>query len=150
MYSFPNLEPVHCPMLSSNCCFLTCIQVYQEAGKVIWYSDLFQNLPQFVVIHTVKGFSVVNEAEADVFSGILLLFLWSNGFGKLISSNLSPPQSWFQLLSKHRWDIHPISSFNPISLARHSPPFSTVSASKTHIFQTLFNIGNIMMSVICL
>ena len=65
--SFPNLEPVRCPMLSSNCCFLTCIQVYQEAGKVIWYSHLFQNLPQFVVIHTVKGFGIVNEAEVDVF-----------------------------------------------------------------------------------
>ena len=44
-------------------CFLTCIQVSQEAGKVVWYSHLFKNFPQFVVIHTVKGFSVVNEAE---------------------------------------------------------------------------------------
>ena len=54
---------------------LTCIQVSQEAGKVIWYSHLFKNFPQFVVIHTVKGFNVVNEAEVDVFPGILLLFL---------------------------------------------------------------------------
>ena len=60
-----------CPMLSSNCCFLTCIQVYQKAGKVIWYSYLLKNLPQFVVIHAVKGFGVVNEAEVDIFSGIL-------------------------------------------------------------------------------
>ena len=54
-------------MSSSNCCTLTCIEVSHEAGKVIWYSHLFQNFPQFVVIHTVKGFSVVSEAELDVF-----------------------------------------------------------------------------------
>ena len=54
-------------MYDSNCCFLICIQVSQEAGKVIQYSHLFKNFPQFVVIHTVKGFSVVNEAKVDVF-----------------------------------------------------------------------------------
>ena len=67
MYSFPNREPVLCSMSSSNCCFLTCIQVSQETGKVVWYSHLLKNFPQFVVIHTVKGFSTVDEAEADVF-----------------------------------------------------------------------------------
>ena len=54
-------------MSSSNCCFLTCIQVSQEAGQVVWYSYLFQNFPQFLVIHTVKGFGIVNKAEIDVF-----------------------------------------------------------------------------------
>ena len=54
-------------MSGSNCCFLTCIQVFQEAGKVVCYSYLFKNFPQFVVIYTVKGFSIVNEAEVDVF-----------------------------------------------------------------------------------
>ena len=67
MYSFPNLEPVYCFISSSNCCFLACIQVSQEAGKVVWYSHLFKNFSQFVVIHAVKGFSVVNEVEVDVF-----------------------------------------------------------------------------------
>ena len=67
MYSFSYLEPVCGSMVSSNCCFLTCIQVSQEAGEVVWYSSLFKNFPQFVVIHTIKGFSVVNEAEVDVF-----------------------------------------------------------------------------------
>ena len=52
-------------MSSSNCCFLTGIQISQEAGKVVWC--LFKNFPWFVVIHTVKGFSVVNEAEVDIF-----------------------------------------------------------------------------------
>ena len=49
-------------MSGSNCCFLTCIQVSQGAGKVICYSHLFKNFPQFVVIHTIKSVSVVNEA----------------------------------------------------------------------------------------
>ena len=67
MYSFPKFEPVHCSMSGSNCWFLTFIQISQEVGKVVWYSHLFQNFPQFVVIHTVKIFSVVNEAEVDIF-----------------------------------------------------------------------------------
>ena len=52
-------------MSSSNCCFLTCIQISQEAGQVVWYSHLLKNFPQFVVIHTVTGFGVVNKAEVD-------------------------------------------------------------------------------------
>ena len=51
---------------SSNCCLLTCIQISQEAGQVVQYSHLLKNFPQFVVILTVKGFGVVNKAEADV------------------------------------------------------------------------------------
>ena len=61
------MEPVCCYMFSSNCCFLTCIQISQEACQVVWYSHLFKNCPQFVVVHTVKGFGVVNRAEAEVF-----------------------------------------------------------------------------------
>ena len=74
MYSFPYLEPVCCSMSSSYCCFLTCIQVSQEAGQVVWYSHLFQNFPQFVVIHTVKGLGVVNKAEVDVFLELSCFF----------------------------------------------------------------------------
>ena len=48
-------------MSSSNCCFLTCIWVSQEAGQVVWFSHLFQNFPQFVVIHTVKDCGIVNK-----------------------------------------------------------------------------------------
>ena len=50
-----------------NRCFLTCIWISQEAGQVVWYSHLFQNFPQFVVIHTVKGFGVVNKEEVVIF-----------------------------------------------------------------------------------
>ena len=67
MHSFPYLEPVCCSMSSSNCCFLTCIQVSQEAGQVVCYSHLLKNFLQFIAIHTVKGFGIVNKAEIDVF-----------------------------------------------------------------------------------
>ena len=67
MYSFPNLEPVNCSMSGANCCFLICIQVSQEAVKVVWYSHLLKNFPQFIVIQTVKDFTIVSEAEVDVF-----------------------------------------------------------------------------------
>ena len=67
MYSFPILETISCSMSHANYCFLTCTQVSQEIGKVVWYSQLVENFPQFIVIHTVEVFSVVNEAEVDVF-----------------------------------------------------------------------------------
>ena len=55
------------PLSGCNCCFLTCIQVSQEAGQVVWYCHLLQNFLQFIVIHIVKGFGIVNKAEIDVF-----------------------------------------------------------------------------------
>ena len=67
MYSFSYLEPACFSMSNSNCCFLTYIQVSQEAGQVVWYSHLSQNCAQFIVIHTVKSFGIVNKAEIDVF-----------------------------------------------------------------------------------
>ena len=67
MYSFTYLEPVCCPMSSCSCCFLTCTQVSQETGQMVWYSHLLQNFPQFIVIHTVEGFGVVNKTETDFF-----------------------------------------------------------------------------------
>ena len=85
MYSFPNLEPVHCAMSSSNRCFLTCIQISQEASKVFLYSHLFKNFLQFVVIHTIKGFGMVNEAEVDVFLEVSCLFCDPTDGGNLIS-----------------------------------------------------------------
>ena len=61
-------------MSSSNCCFLTCIQISQDAGQLVWYSYLFQNFPQFIVIHTGKGFGIVNKAEIDVFLELSCFF----------------------------------------------------------------------------
>ena len=84
MYSFLNSDPMHCSMSSSNCCFLTCIQASQGAGKVVWYSHLFKDFSQFVLIHRVKGFGIVNEAEVDFFWYFLafsmihwMLAIWS-------------------------------------------------------------------------
>ena len=64
-------------------------QLELEAGKVVWYTHVFKNFPQFVVIHTVKGFSVVNEVEIGVFyfSGILLLFYHLTNVGNFISGS---------------------------------------------------------------
>ena len=87
MYSFPDLDPVCFSMSSSNCCFLTWIQISQEAGQVVWYSHLFQNFPQFVVIDTVKGFGIVNKAEVDVFLELSCFFDDPAGVGNLISGS---------------------------------------------------------------
>ena len=87
MYFFSYLEPVCCSMSSSNCCFLTCIQISQEAGQVVWYSHLFQNFPQCIVIHTVKGFGIVNKAEIDVFLELSHFFHDPADVGNLISGS---------------------------------------------------------------
>ena len=72
-------------MSSSNCCFLTGIQVSQEAGQTVWYSHLFQNFPQFIVIHMVKGFGKVNKAEIDVALELSCFFDDPAVVGNLIS-----------------------------------------------------------------
>ena len=74
-------------MSSSNYCFLTCIQISQEAGKVVWYSHLLKNCPQFVVIHTVKGFGIVNKVEVDVFPKLFCFFDYPTDVGYLISGS---------------------------------------------------------------
>ena len=94
-------------MSSSNCCFLSCIQVSQEAGQLVWYSHLFQNFPQFIVIHTVKDFGIVNNAEIDVFLELSFFFDDPTDVGNLISgfSAFSKTRrkhlliSWLQSLS---------------------------------------------------
>ena len=69
------------------CCFLTCIQVSQEAGKVVWYFQLLKNFLQFVVIHTGKGFSIVNEAEVGVFLEFSCFFYDPTDVDNLISGS---------------------------------------------------------------
>ena len=87
MNSFSYLEPVCCFMSSSNCCFLTFTQISQEAGKVIWYSYRFKNFPQFIIIHTVKGFGIVNKAEVDVFLELFCFLHDPTDAGNLISDS---------------------------------------------------------------
>ena len=72
-------------MSSSNCCYLTCIQISQDAGQAVWYSHLLTNFPQFVVIHTVNSFDIVNKAEVDVFLELSCFFYDLVNVGNLIS-----------------------------------------------------------------
>ena len=74
-------------MSSSNCCFLTCIQTSQEAGQMVWYSHLFQNFPEFIVIHTVKGFGIVSKVEIDVFLKLSCFLYDPTDVGNLISGS---------------------------------------------------------------
>ena len=85
---------------SSNCCFLTCIQISQEVGQVIWYSHLFQNFPQFTVINTVKGFSILSKAEIDVFLELSCFFHDLADVGNLISGS-----SAFSKTSLNIWKL---------------------------------------------
>ena len=72
-------------MSDTNCCFLTCIWISQEAGKVLWYSHFFKNFPSFVVIHTVKGFGIVNKGEIHVFQELSCYLDDPTDVGNLIS-----------------------------------------------------------------
>ena len=87
MYSSSYLEPVCCSMPNSNCSFLICILNSQEAGQVVWYFHLFKKFPQFVVIHTVKGFGIVNKVEVDVFLELSCFFHDPADVGNLISGS---------------------------------------------------------------
>ena len=74
-------------MSGSNCCFSTCIQISQEAGQVVWYSHLLKNFPEFVVVHTVKGFGILNKAEIDVFLELSCFFDAPVNVGHLVSGS---------------------------------------------------------------
>ena len=90
-------------MSGSNCCFLTCIHFCQEAGEVVWNYYLFKNFPQFVVIHTVKVFSIVNEAEVDAFLEFLCFFYDPLNIGNFISGSpaSSKPSLYIWKFSVH-------------------------------------------------
>ena len=92
-YSFPDLKPVCCSLSSSDCCFLTCIQISQETVQVVWYSHLFQNFPEFVVVHIVKGLGLVNKAEVDVFLELSCFFDDWADVGNLFSGSPAFPKS---------------------------------------------------------
>ena len=85
----PNFESVSCSMWCSNCCFLTCIEVSQETGKVVWYSHLHKSFPQFIMIHTVKYLGVVDETEVDVFLEFPSFLYDSANVGNLISGSFA-------------------------------------------------------------
>ena len=129
MYSFSYLEPVCCSMSSSNCCFLTCIQISQEAGQVIWYSHLFQNFPQFIEIHTVKGFGIVNKEEIDVFLELLCFFHDPADVGNLISGSSAFSKT---SLNIRKFTVHIMFVFSPLV------SFSLVKMQKLRFISFLF------------
>ena len=104
MHSFLNFEPVCCSMSSSKCCFLTCIQVSQETGIVVCI-PVSKNFPQFVVIYTVKGFSIVNEANDFLefpcfFYVALYVGNWISGSSAFSKSSLYNWKFWVHILLK--------------------------------------------------
>ena len=103
---------VCCAMSSTNCCFLTSIQISQEAGQVVWYSHLLKNFPQFAVIHTVKDFGMFNTEEVDIFLELCSFFDDPVDVGKLISFPLpflnparTSGSSWFTYCWSLAWRI---------------------------------------------
>ena len=98
-------------MSGSNCCFLICIQISQESGKVVWYPYLFKNFPQFIVIHTVKSFSIVNDAKGDVCLGLSCFFCdpadvhnLISGYSAFSKSNLNICKFSFHILLNPTWE----------------------------------------------
>ena len=92
-------------MSSSICCFLIYIQISQEAGQVVWYSHLFKNFPQFIVIHTVKGFSIVKKAEIDVFLELSWFFGDPADVGNLISDSSAFSKTSLNICWSLAWRI---------------------------------------------
>ena len=138
-------------MSSSNCWFLMCIQVSQEAGKMIWYFHLLRNFPQFVVIHTVKGLSVVNKAKVDIFLEFFCFLYDPKNAGNLISgfSAFSKPTFYICKFLVHvlprlkdaehylasMWNEHTSDEYSEQSLAL---PFFGIGM-KTDLFQACDN-----------
>ena len=133
-------------MSSSNCCFLTCIQVSQEAGQVVWYSHLFQNFPHFVVIHTVKGFGIVNKAGIDVFLELARFFDDPADVGNLISgssafskTSLNIWKYMVQVLLKPGVENFEMSAIVQWFEYSSALPFFGIGM-KTYLFQQVFQI----------
>ena len=120
MYSFPSLEAVFCFLSSYNCCFLTCIQISQEAGQVVWYSYLLKTFPQFVVIYTVKGFGIISKAEVDVFLEFSCSFSDPTDVGSLVSGS-----SAFSISSLNIWKFTVHLGLQP-GLENFEPYFASV------------------------
>ena len=128
-------------MSSSNCCFLTCIQVSQEAGQVVWYSHFFQNFPQFLVIHTVNSFGIVNKVEINVFLEPSCFFDDPADVGNLISGSsafsktslnirLRVSQNWIHSVSQSAFllelrDLFQVQKSDPCSCGTQNLGFLT-------------------------
>ena len=102
-YSILNPEPINCSIQGSDCCFLTHIHVSQETGKMVCYSHLFKSFPRFIMIHTVKGFGLIDETDVDVSLEFPNFVCDPANVGNLLSgsSSFSKPSGYLQLLGSH-------------------------------------------------
>ena len=130
MYSFTNLEPVYCSMSGSNYCFLTCIQISQEAGQVVWYSHLSEFSTVCCDPHSQR---LLHSQWSRCFSGILLLFLFLKNFIfklynivlVLPNIKMNPPQVY---MCSPSWTLlPPPSSYHPSGLSQCTSPKHPVS-----------------------
>ena len=128
-------------MSSSTCCFLTCIQISQEAGRVVWYSHLFKNFPQFVVIRTIKGFVIVNKLEVGVFLEHSCFFDDPTDVGNLISGS-----SAFSESILHIWKFVVIPSNYSCNWGRHRYLTSFVIWKSLYL-RTLLTLGTVTKDV---
>jgi len=128
-------------MSSSNSCFLTCIQVSQEAGQVVRYSHLLKNFPQFIVIHTGKGFGIVNKAEIDVFLELSCFFNDPADVGNL-TLPLAIPFAVNTFLPKILTLLTPLSP----SFFVHMSPTLRFSLSISHFISHSLTVHNTVLS----
>ena len=141
MYSFSSLEPVCCSMSDFNCCFLTCMQISQGAGQVVWYSHLFPNFPHFPVIHAVKAFGIVNKAACVLshFSRVLLsVTLQTMAHQAPLSIGFSRQEYWYGLPfpSPVMYEVSEVKSFSHVQLFE-TPMDCCLPGSSAHgIFQS--------------
>ena len=138
--SLSQFELVYFSMSGSSCCFLTCIQISQEAGQVVWYSHLSQNFPQFVVIHTVKGFGIANKAEVDVFLELSCFFDEPSDVGNLISGSSAFSKS---SLTTWKFTVHVL--LKP-GLEYFEHYFTTLVLPNSHEIKRRFLLGRKVMT----
>ena len=112
LYSSPNFELVPCSVSGSNCCFWIQMQVSQATDKVVWYTYLFKNFLQFVMVYTVKGFTVVNDTEVDISLKFLAFSMiqWMLAISSLVSlfflnPACTPGSSQFMYYCSLAWRI---------------------------------------------
>ena len=130
-HPFQNFESAHCITSGTNCCFLACIQVIREVGKVVFYSHLFKNFPQFVVIHAMKGFIIVSEGEVDVFLAFACIFYDPVDVGNLIFGS-----SAFSKYSLSMWKFSVYILLKP-QLSSVTQPCPTICNPMNHSMPSL-------------
>ena len=155
MYSFPNLEPVCYSMSSSNSCFLTCIQISQEAGQVVWYSHHFQNFPQITVIYTVEGLLCIRWPKYWSFSFNISP---SNEHPGLISFrmdwlDLLAVQGTLKSLLQHHSSKAPILLHSALFIVQLSHPYMTTEkiialTRRTFVDKVMSVLYNMLSSLV--